>query len=99
MNSTFVGYEELSRSRRVLSILDLLNSSYPMKAEFINCYILCQYTFNSSYTFTSIHFFSCQWLLEIDSGFHCRGLLMPLVFKSCCHVLKIIFMWYCWGIG
>ena len=35
MNSTFVGYEELSRSRRVLSteaentLFDLLNSSYP----------------------------------------------------------------------
>ena len=35
MNSAFVGYEELSRSRRVLSTsafgLDLLNSSYPTK--------------------------------------------------------------------
>ena len=33
MNSAFIGYEELSRSRRVLSTsafgLDLLNSSYP----------------------------------------------------------------------
>ena len=33
MNSALVGYEELSRSRRVLSTsafgLDLLNSSYP----------------------------------------------------------------------
>ena len=30
MNSAFLGYEELSRSRRVLSTLfDLLNSSYP----------------------------------------------------------------------
>ena len=34
MNSAFVGYKELSRSRRVLStsdntLLDLLNSSYP----------------------------------------------------------------------
>ena len=34
MNSTFVGYEELCRSRRVLSteakhLLDLHNSSYP----------------------------------------------------------------------
>ena len=33
MNSAFVGYEELSRSRRVLftsaTLLDLLNSSYP----------------------------------------------------------------------
>ena len=33
MNSAFVGYEELGRSRRVLStddtLLDLLNSSYP----------------------------------------------------------------------
>ena len=44
MNSAFVGNEELSRSRRVLSteaedntLLDLLNSSYPTKAEFINC--------------------------------------------------------------
>ena len=38
MNSTFVGYEELSRSRRVLSteaentLLDLLNSSYPTQS-------------------------------------------------------------------
>ena len=38
MNSAFVGYEELSRSQRVLStFLDLLNSSYPAKAGFINC--------------------------------------------------------------
>ena len=42
MNSAFVGYEELSRSRRVLStsdntLLNLLNSSYPTKAKFINC--------------------------------------------------------------
>ena len=45
MNSAFVGYEELSRSRTVLSTsacntlldLKLLNSSYPTKAEFINC--------------------------------------------------------------
>ena len=47
MNSAFVGYEEFSRSRRVLSteaeasedntLRDLLNSSYPTKAEFINC--------------------------------------------------------------
>ena len=43
MNSVFVGYKELSRSRRVLStsaentLLDLLNSSYPTKTEFINC--------------------------------------------------------------
>ena len=35
MNLAFVGYEELSRSRRVLStsvdntLLDLINSSYP----------------------------------------------------------------------
>ena len=46
MNSAFVGYEESSRSRRVLStsafglgndtLLDLLNSAYPTKAEFIN---------------------------------------------------------------
>ena len=41
MNSAFVGYEELGRSRRVLSasvdntLLDLPNSSYPTKAEFI----------------------------------------------------------------
>ena len=41
MNSAFVGYEGLCRSRRVLSTeaehLDLHNSSYPTKAEFINC--------------------------------------------------------------
>ena len=43
MNSAFVGHEELTRSRRVLSTeadntrLDLLNSSYPTKAKFINC--------------------------------------------------------------
>ena len=42
MNSAFVGYEELSRSRRVTAsvdntLLDLLNSSYSTKAEFINC--------------------------------------------------------------
>ena len=38
MNSAFVGYEELSRSRRVLSTeAEPLNSSYPTKAEFINC--------------------------------------------------------------
>ena len=47
MNSALVGFEELSRSRRVLSrrplasvdntLLDVLNSSYPTKAEFINC--------------------------------------------------------------
>ena len=41
MNPGFVGYEELSRSRRVLStsatLLDLLNSSYPTKAKLINC--------------------------------------------------------------
>ena len=45
MNSAFLGYEELSGSRRVLStsapvdntLLYLLNSSYPKKAEFINC--------------------------------------------------------------
>ena len=38
MNSAFAGYEELSRSQRVLStFLDLLNSSYPTKAGFINC--------------------------------------------------------------
>ena len=46
MNWAFVGYEELSRSRRVLSasldntLLDLLNSSYPTKAQFINCFIM-----------------------------------------------------------
>ena len=43
MTSAFVGYKELCRSRRVLSaevdntLLDLHNSSYPTKAEFINC--------------------------------------------------------------
>ena len=47
MNPAFVGYEELSRSRRVFqprpsasvdnTLLDLLNSSYPTKVEFINC--------------------------------------------------------------
>ena len=48
MNSAFVGYEELRGSRKVLSteavkglvdntFLDPLNSSYPTKAEFINC--------------------------------------------------------------
>ena len=41
MNSAFVGYEELSRSPRLLSTsadnLDLLNSSFPTKAEFLNC--------------------------------------------------------------
>ena len=48
MNSAFVGYEELGRSRRVLSasvdntLLDLPNSSYPTKAEFNNCYIIPQ---------------------------------------------------------
>ena len=41
-----IGYEELSRSKRVLSAVvdntlrDLLNSSYPTKAEFINCFII-----------------------------------------------------------
>ena len=40
-----VGYEELSRSRRVLSEVDnslrgLLDSSYPTKAEFINYFII-----------------------------------------------------------
>ena len=46
MNEAFVGYEELSRSRRVLSaevdntLRDLLNSSYPTKAEFINCFFV-----------------------------------------------------------
>ena len=40
-----VGYEELGRSRRVLSEVDnalrgLLDSSYPTKAEFINCFII-----------------------------------------------------------
>ena len=45
MNSAFVGYEELSRSRRVLSasvdntLRDLLNSSCPTETEFINCSI------------------------------------------------------------
>ena len=49
MNSAFVGYEEFSRSRgggcyppRLSAevdntLLDLLNSSYAEKAEFINC--------------------------------------------------------------
>ena len=43
MNSAFVGYEELSRPRRVLStstdntLIDLLYSLYLAKAEFINC--------------------------------------------------------------
>ena len=44
MNSAFEGYEQLSRSGRVLSteaedntFLDLLYSSYPTKAEFIHC--------------------------------------------------------------
>ena len=40
----WVGYEELSRSRRVAEVnntlRDLLNSSYPTKAEFINCFII-----------------------------------------------------------
>ena len=47
----WVGYEELCRSRRVLSteakkaevnntLQDLQNSSYPMKAEFNNCFII-----------------------------------------------------------
>ena len=41
----WVGYEELSRWRRVSAevdntIRDLLNSSYPTKAEFINCFII-----------------------------------------------------------
>ena len=46
MNSSLVGHEELSRSRRVLSteadntLLDLLNCSYPTKAEFINFFII-----------------------------------------------------------
>ena len=49
MNSAFVGYEELSRSRRVLSteadtLLDLLNSSYPTQphsliAKFVTIYV------------------------------------------------------------
>ena len=40
MNSAFVGYEELCRSQRVSvdnTLIDLHNSSYPTKAEFINC--------------------------------------------------------------
>ena len=50
MNSAFVGYAELSRSRRVSlprpkaevdnTLRDLLDSSYPTKAEFINCFIV-----------------------------------------------------------
>ena len=45
MNLAFVGYEGLSRSQRVLStFLDLLNSSYPAKAGFINCSLCrCDY--------------------------------------------------------
>ena len=46
MNLAFVGYEEFCRSRRVLPAsvdntpVDLhFNSSYPMKAEFINGYM------------------------------------------------------------
>ena len=44
MNSAFVGYEEFSRSYPPRlnaevdnTLLDLLNSSYAAKAEFINC--------------------------------------------------------------
>ena len=44
MNLAFVGYEELSRSRRVAEVdntlRDLLNSSYPKKTGFINCFII-----------------------------------------------------------
>ena len=51
MNSAFVGCEELSRSRWCYppqplasvdnTLQDLLNSSYPTKAEFINnCFII-----------------------------------------------------------
>ena len=55
MNSAFVGYEELSRSRRVVStsasvdntLLDLLNSSYPTKAEFINCFSKVNYFYRA----------------------------------------------------
>ena len=46
MNSAFVSYEELWRSRRVLSaeadntLRDLHNASYDTKAEFNNCFII-----------------------------------------------------------
>ena len=46
MNEAEYDNEELSRSRRVLSaqvddtLRDQLNSSYPTKAEFINCFII-----------------------------------------------------------
>ena len=44
MNMAFVGYEELSRSRRVAEVdntlRDLLNCPYPTKARFINCFII-----------------------------------------------------------
>ena len=48
MNAAFVGYEELSRGCYPLppltsvdnTLRDLLNSSYPTKAEFINCFII-----------------------------------------------------------
>ena len=44
MNMAFVGYEELSRSRRVAEVdntlRDLLNCPYPTKAGFINCFII-----------------------------------------------------------
>ena len=39
MNSAFVGYEEFRGGLASVdnTLLDLLNSSYPTKAEFINC--------------------------------------------------------------
>ena len=44
MNLALVGYEELSRSRRVAELdntpRDLLNSSYPTKPGFIDCFII-----------------------------------------------------------
>ena len=48
MNSAFEGYEELYRSRRVLSaevdntLRDLLNSSYPTKAESLIALLVIQ---------------------------------------------------------
>ena len=48
MNSAFVGYEELYRSRRVLSaevdntLRDLHNSSYPKKAESLIAFLFIQ---------------------------------------------------------
>ena len=53
MSSAFIGYDELSRSQGVLSteadntLLDLLNSSYPTKAEFINCFSKVSYFYRA----------------------------------------------------